>query len=109
MRILNAIVKPFKLDDVIEGFEHLGIKVFNVSDVNGYNQSEEERYGSSGYHCKYLPKVHVMAFVSENQVILAKDMIIKSARTGKVYDGMVWDIPLDGYTNISTGEEVNDS
>ena len=111
MRVLNAIIQPFKLDDVHGALQDIGIDAITIQEVKGCgrNRGHNEVYRGPEYVCNYLPKVHIMVLISDEELEQAKRVIIESSRTGKIGDGILWDTQIDGYTRIRTGEEVKDS
>jgi len=105
-----SIIKPYKLDDVREELEDVGVLGVTVMEVKGCGRTEghTELYRGAEYVVDFLPKVLIMVLVSDAISEKVKETISKFARTGKHGDGIIWDIGFDEYTRISTEEIVND-
>ncbi|MGV8075297.1 MAG: P-II family nitrogen regulator [Syntrophobacteraceae bacterium] len=106
MKKIEAIIKPFKLDDVKERLSELGIKGMTVSEVRGFGRQKghTEIYRGAEYVVDFLPKIKIEVVVSENQVAGVLDVIRKAANTGKIGDGKIFVIPVDDCVRIRTGE-----
>ncbi|HEX7635392.1 MAG TPA: P-II family nitrogen regulator [Noviherbaspirillum sp.] len=106
MKLVTAIIKPFKLDEVREGLGEIGITGLTVTEVKGFGRQKghTELYRGAEYVVDFLPKVKIEAVVDDRVVDQAVDAIIKAARTGKIGDGkiFVWDV--EQVIRIRTGE-----
>lgn len=107
MKRIEAIIKPFKLEDVKEALSEAGITGMTVSDVKGYGrqQGHSELYRGAEYVVDFLPKVKLDLVVDENDVDMVTDIIVKSAKTGKIGDGKIFVSPIEKIIRIRTGEE----
>jgi nitrogen regulatory protein P-II 1 len=110
MKKLEAIIKPFKLDDVIEALTELGIEGVSVSEVRGFGRQKgrTEIYKGAEYVVDFLPKVKVETVIADELVEPALQAIQQAASTGKIGDGKVFVIPVETALRIRTGER-NDS
>jgi len=106
MRKVEAIIKPFKLDQVKEELLSRGIKGMTVSEVKGYGRQKghSEIYRGAEYQVDFLPKVKIEIVVRDDQVDDVVEAIIKSARTGKVGDGKIFILRIEKAIRIRTGE-----
>ncbi|GAB5450360.1 MAG: P-II family nitrogen regulator [Halioglobus sp.] len=106
MKMITAIVKPFKLDDVREALHQIGITGMTVEEVKGYGRQKghTELYRGAEYVVEFQPKVKVQIAVSDAQVDPAIDAICKVAATGKIGDGKIFVAPLEQSIRIRTGE-----
>jgi nitrogen regulatory protein P-II 1 len=107
MKRIEAIIRPFKLDDVKEALSELDITGMTVTEVKGYGrqQGHSELYRGAEYVVDFLPKVKIELIVKDNTVKKTVDALIKSARTGKVGDGKIFISDIVGVVRIRTGEE----
>jgi len=107
MKKIEAVIKPFKLDDVKEALLEIGIGGITVSEVRGHGrqQGHTELYRGAEYIVDFLPKVKIELVVKEEDVEKVVDTIIKSARTGKIGDGKIFVLPVEKAIRIRTGEE----
>lgn len=106
MKKLEAIVKPFKLDDVIEALTELGIEGVSVSEIRGFGRQKgrTEIYKGAEYVVDFLPKVKIETVIPDQLVEPALEAIQKAANTGKIGDGKVFVIPVEAALRIRTGE-----
>ncbi len=106
MKMITAIIKPFKLDDVREALHQIGITGMTVEEVKGYGRQKghTELYRGAEYVVEFQPKVKVQIAVSDAQVDPAIDAICKVAATGKIGDGKIFVAPLEQSIRIRTGE-----
>ena len=106
MKMMTAIVKPFKLDDVREALHQLGITGMTVEEVKGYGRQKghTELYRGAEYVVEFQPKIKVQIAISDDQVDPAIDAICKAAATGKIGDGKIFVAPLEQSVRIRTGE-----
>ena len=106
MKKIEAIIKPFKLDDVIEALTELGIEGVSVSEIRGFGRQKgrTEIYKGAEYVVDFLPKVKVETVMADELVEAAVQAIQKAAFTGKIGDGKVFVIPIEAALRIRTGE-----
>ncbi|PHS72900.1 MAG: transcriptional regulator [Cycloclasticus sp.] len=111
MKLITAIIKPFKLDDVREALGDAGIEGVTVSEVKGFGRQRghTELYRGAEYVVDFLPKVKLEIAVSEEQLDGAIDAIIKSANTNKIGDGKIFVTNLEKVIRIRTGETGNEA
>jgi nitrogen regulatory protein P-II 1 len=106
MKKIEAIIKPFKLDEVREGLSEMGITGLTVTEVKGFGRQKghTELYRGAEYVVDFLPKVKVELVLTESLVERAIETIIKAARTGKIGDGKIFVTDVDQVIRIRTGE-----
>ncbi|MFA7266007.1 MAG: P-II family nitrogen regulator [Candidatus Nanopelagicales bacterium] len=111
MKLVTAVIKPFKLDDVKNALEAYGINGLTVSEASGYGRQRghTEVYRGAGYTVDLVPKVRVEVLVDDDDAESVVDVIIKSAQTGRIGDGKVWMIPVDSVARVRTGERGHDA
>ena len=106
MKKIEAIVKPFKLDDVIEALTEIGVEGVSVSEVRGFGRQKgrTEIYKGAEYVVDFLPKTKIECVIPDELVEPALEAIRKAAATGKIGDGKVFVIPVEAALRIRTGE-----
>ncbi len=106
MKLITAVIKPFKLDEVREGLAEIGITGLTVTEVKGFGRQKghTELYRGAEYIVDFLPKVKIEAVVDNAIVDIAVEAIQKMAKTGKIGDGKIWVSKLDDVIRIRTGE-----
>ena len=106
MKKIEAIIKPFKLEDVKEALAEIGIEGMTVSEVKGFGRQKghTEIYRGSEYTVDFLPKVKFEIVVIEDRVQKAVDAIVQAAKTGKIGDGKVFVLPIEDAVRIRTEE-----
>ncbi len=106
MKKIEAIIKPFKLDEVKSALSELGVEGMTVSEVKGFGRQKghTEIYRGSEYTVDFLPKIKIEVVLPDDQVASAVTAIIKSAQTGKIGDGKVFVSPVEDAIRIRTGE-----
>ncbi len=111
MKLIIAIIKPFKLDDVRQGLSDLGVSGMTVTEVKGYGRQKghTEIYRGAEYIVNFLPKLRVEVAVSTAQVDRAVEVIAAKARTGQIGDGKIFVAALDQTLRIRTGETDYDA
>ncbi len=111
MKKIEAIIKPFKLEDVREALTEVGITGMTAAEVQGFGRQKghTELYRGAEYVVDFLPKVKIDIVVEDSQVDLCIDAIIKASRTGKIGDGKIFVTTVDRVVRIRTGEEGNDA
>ncbi len=107
MKKVEAIIKPFKLDEVKEALQEAGIQGLSVTEVKGFGRQKghTELYRGAEYVVDFLPKVKVEVVVNSMDVDRCVDAIVAAARTGKIGDGKIFVTPVDRVVRIRTGEE----
>ncbi len=111
MKKIEAVIKPFKLEDVKDALTEAGITGMTVADVKGYGrqQGHSELYRGAEYVVDFLPKIKIELVVAEEDVDNTIDIIINSAKTGKIGDGKIFVSPIEKTIRIRTGEEDEDA
>ena len=111
MKLVTAIVKPFKLDDVKAALKDLAVEGMTVSEVSGFGRQRghTEVYRGSEYTVDFVPKVRVEVLADDNDAGRVVEAVVAAARTGKIGDGKVWVTPVDTVVRIRTGEIGDDA
>lgn len=111
MKLITAIIKPFKLDDVREALSEIGVSGVTATEVKGFGRQKghTELYRGAEYVVDFLPKVKLEIAVAESVVDKAVEAIIKAANTGKIGDGKIFVTSLDQIIRIRTGETGEDA
>ncbi len=111
MKKIEAIIKPFKLDEVREALQELGASGLTVTEVKGFGRQKghTELYRGAEYTVDFLPKVKVEVILADNMVDKAIDAIVKAARTGKIGDGKIFVTDIGQAVRIRTGETDEDA
>jgi len=111
MKLIIAIIKPFKLDEVRQALTALGVTGMTVTEVKGYGRQKghTEIYRGAEYTVNFLPKVRVEVAVRSEHVERTIDAITAGARTGQIGDGKIFVVPLDHALRIRTGETDSDA
>ena len=111
MKLVTAIIKPFKLDDVKIALENLGIQGLTVSEVSGFGRQRghTEVYRGAEYTVDLVPKVRVEVLVDSIDAAKVVDAVVEAARTGKIGDGKVWVTDVDAVVRVRTGERDEDA
>jgi nitrogen regulatory protein P-II 1 len=106
MKLIAAVIKPFKLDDVRDALAEIGISGLTVTEVKGFGRQKghAESYRGAEYVVDFLPKTKIELVIDDEQVELAIDVILKAARTGKIGDGKIFVLPVEQVIRIRTGE-----
>ena len=106
MKKIEAIIKPFKLDDVKEALNGIGIKGMTLTEVKGYGRQKghTEIYRGAEYVIDFLPKLKIEIIVSSEQVEQVVDTIVAAAQTGKIGDGKIFVLPVENVVRVRTGE-----
>ncbi len=107
MKKIEAIIKPFKLDDVREALSEIGVQGLTVSEVKGFGRQKghTELYRGAEYVVDFLPKAKIELVVNDDQVERSIETILQAARTGKIGDGKIFVTPVERVLRIRTGEE----
>ena len=111
MKLVTAIIKPFKLDDVKSALEAFGIQGMTVSEASGYGRQRghTEVYRGAEYTVDLVPKVRLEVLVEDDDADSVVDVIVKAAQTGRIGDGKVWSVPVDIVARVRTGERGPDA
>ncbi len=111
MKLLAAIIKPFKLDDVREALSEIGVQGLTVTEVKGFGRQKghTELYRGAEYVVDFLPKVKIEVALDEAQVDAATEAVTKAAGTGKIGDGKIFVYSLEQAIRIRTGETGTDA
>jgi nitrogen regulatory protein PII len=111
MKLITAVVKPFKLDDVREALADVGVQGITVSEVKGFGRQKghTELYRGAEYVVDFLPKVKLEIAIDDAQVDAVVESITKSAQTGKIGDGKIFITSLEEVIRIRTGETGSDA
>ena len=106
MKKIEAIIKPFKLDEVKEALSKAGIQGMTVSEVKGFGRQKghTETYRGAEYKVDFLPKIKIELLVDDGDATRAIQVIVDSAKTGKIGDGKIFVMPVDEAIRIRTGE-----
>ena len=111
MRLVTAIIKPFKLDEVKQALEAYGITGMTVSEASGYGRQRghSEVYRGAEYKVDFVPKVRVEVVVDDVDASDVMMVILKAAQTGRIGDGKIWTVPVEDGARVRTGERGLDA
>ena len=111
MKKIEAIIKPFKLDEVKEALNEIGIQGITVSEVKGFGRQKghTELYSGAEYVVDFLPKIKIEIVVKADLAAKVVDTIVSTAKTGRIGDGKVFVLPVDEVVRIRTGERGGDA
>jgi len=111
MKLVTAIIKPFKLDEVREALAEVGVSGLTVTEVKGFGRQKghTELYRGAEYVVDFLPKIRVEVVLPDDRVDAAIDALIAAARTGKIGDGKIFVTPVERALRIRTGEIDDDA
>jgi nitrogen regulatory protein PII len=111
MKLITAIIKPFRLDDVKNALKESGVTGITVSEVRGFGRQggHTETYRGAEYQIDFVPKVGLSIVLDDDRVDDVVDVIAAAARTDKIGDGKIWVTDVDRVVRIRTGEEGNDA
>jgi len=106
MKLLTAVIKPFKLDDVKSALEAFGVHGMTVSEASGYGRQRghTEVYRGAEYTVDLVPKVRLEVLVDDAESAELVEVVVKAAKTGRIGDGKVWLVPVDSVVRVRTGE-----
>ena len=106
MKLITAVVKPFKLDDIKTALEAFGVQGMTVSEVQGFGRQRghTEVYRGAEYTVSFVPKVKIEVLVDDADASTIIDVVVKAAQTGAIGDGKVWSTPVDEIVRVRTGE-----
>jgi nitrogen regulatory protein P-II 1 len=111
MKLITAVVKPFKLDDVRSALESFGVHGMTVSEASGYGRQKghTEVYRGAEYTVDLVPKVRLEVLLDDADVEDVVEVIVKTSQTGRIGDGKVWVTPVDTVVRVRTGERGVDA
>ena len=111
MKKIEAIIKPFKLDDVKEALNKIGIQGMTITEVKGYGRQKghKEIYRGAEYVVEFIPKLKIEIVVKASQVDEVIGVISKAANTGKIGDGKIFVLPVESALRVRTGEKDGDA
>lgn len=111
MKKVEAVIKPFKMDDVREALSDVGVNGMTVTEVKGFGRQKghTELYRGAEYQVDFLPKIKIELVIADEQVDLAIEAIMKTAQTGKIGDGKIFVYDVERVIRIRTGEENEDA
>ena len=111
MKLVTAVIKPFKLDDVKSALKEAGVVGITVTEAKGFGRQggHTETYRGTEYKIEFVPKVKLEVVVDDHVVDGVVDAIVASAATGKIGDGKVWVTPVEAIVRIRTGEQGPDA
>jgi nitrogen regulatory protein P-II 1 len=111
VRLVTAVIKPFKLDEVKEALETFGVQGLTVAEVSGYGRQRghTEVYRGAEYTVDFVPKVRLDVVVADDDVRDVVDVIVKASSTGQIGDGKVWTTLVDDLVRVRTGERGPDA
>ena len=106
MKMVEAIIKPFKLDEVKDALKGMGVEGLTVSEVRGFGRQRghTEVYRGAEYEIDFVPKVRIEILSNDDDVGRIAQALVQAARTGKIGDGKVWVVPVESVTRVRTGE-----
>ena len=111
MRLVVAVLKPFKLDDVKEALKNLGVQGMTLTEAQGFGRQRghTEVYRGAEYEVDFVPKIRLEVVVDDAQADEVVNAIVQAAATGKIGDGKVWVIPVETIVRVRTGERGTDA
>jgi nitrogen regulatory protein P-II 1 len=111
MRLVTAIVKPFKLDDVKQALHDMGVEGMTISEVQGHGRQRghTEVYRGAEYVVDFVPKVRIEVLVDDETAGRVVEAVTSAARTGQIGDGKIWTTPVEDVVRIRTGERGPDA
>jgi nitrogen regulatory protein P-II 1 len=106
MKLVVAVLKPFKLDDVKNVLKNMGVHGMTLTEAQGFGRQKghTEVYRGAEYQVEFVPKVRIEVLIEDDQVDSVVDAIVSSAATGKIGDGKVWVVPAETVVRVRTGE-----
>jgi nitrogen regulatory protein P-II 1 len=111
VKLITAVIKPFKLDEVKSALQSFGVHGLTVTESSGYGRQRghTEVYRGAEYTVDLVPKVRIEVLADDDDAEAIVDVIVKSARTGKIGDGKVWSTPVEELIRVRTGEHGSDA
>ncbi|KOG64481.1 nitrogen regulatory protein P-II 1 [Streptomyces griseoflavus] len=111
MKLITAVIKPYRLDEVKEALQSFGVHGLTVTEASGYGRQRghTEVYRGAEYTVDLVPKVRIEVLVDDADAAELMDIVVKAARTGKIGDGKVWSVPVEEAVRVRTGERGPDA
>ena len=111
MKLITAVVKPHRLDEIKEALQAFGVAGITVTEASGYGRQRghTEVYRGAEYTVDLVPKVRVEILVDDTDVAYVVDVVVKDSQTGRIGDGKVWTTPVDDVVRVRTGEHGADA
>ena len=111
MKLIVAVLKPFKLDEVKDALKTMGVQGMTLTEAQGFGRQRghTEVYRGAEYEVDFVPKIRVEVLVDDAEVDAVVDAIVRNAATGKIGDGKVWVVPVDSVVRVRTGERGKDA
>ena len=111
MKLITAVIKPFKLDDVKTALESFGVSGLTVSEASGYGRQKghTEVYRGAEYTVDLVPKVRIEVLVDDDDADDVMEVLVKAAQTGRIGDGKVWSTSVDAVVRVRTNERGSDA
>jgi nitrogen regulatory protein P-II 1 len=111
LKLVVAVIKPFKLDDVKESLKNMGVQGMTLTEAQGFGRQRghTEIYRGAEYEVDFVPKLRIEVAVDDAQVDSVVDAVVQAAATGKIGDGKVWVVPVDTLVRVRTGERGTDA
>jgi nitrogen regulatory protein P-II 1 len=111
VKLIVAVLKPFKLDEVKEALKTIGVQGMTLTEAQGFGRQRghTEVYRGAEYEVDFVPKIRVEVLVDDVQVDEVVDAVVRAAATGKIGDGKVWVVPVDQVVRVRTGERGRDA
>ncbi|MEN2422196.1 P-II family nitrogen regulator [Streptomyces rimosus] len=111
MKLITAVIKPYRLDEVKEALQSFGVQGLTVTEASGYGRQRghTEVYRGAEYTVDLVPKVRIEVLVDDADAAELMDIVVKAARTGKIGDGKVWSVPVEEVVRVRTGERGPDA
>ncbi|MER5933407.1 P-II family nitrogen regulator [Streptomyces venezuelae] len=111
MKLITAIVKPHKLDEIKDALQAFGVQGLTVSEASGYGRQRghTEVYRGAEYTVDLVPKMRIEVLVEDDAADDVMDVLVSAAQTGKIGDGKVWSVPVDSVIRVRTGERGADA
>jgi len=111
MKLVTAVIKPHKVDEVKDALRAIGVKGITITEVKGFGRQggHTETYRGAEYTVEFTPKVKLEVIVEEADTAAVTDVIQTTASTGQIGDGKIWVTPVEGLTRIRTGEQGKDA
>jgi nitrogen regulatory protein P-II 1 len=111
MKLIVAVLKPFKLDEVKDALKTMGVQGMTLNEAQGFGRQRghTEVYRGAEYEVDFVPKLRVEVLVDDSEADAVVDTIVRTAATGKIGDGKVWVVPVDSVVRVRTGERGADA
>ncbi|MDQ1480369.1 MAG: nitrogen regulatory protein 1 [Actinomycetota bacterium] len=111
MKLVTALVKPFKLDEIKDALSKLGLNGMTITEAKGFGRQRghTEVYRGAEYTVEFVPKVRIEVLADDDEARRVADAIVEAARTGQIGDGKVWISPVDAIIRVRTGELDHDA